>query len=74
MRFDIYENEKKINTIISSEDFCKNYCKSNQYTYKLSEIKDALPEIPIFTREDEIDAILIDQEYRLTLIELGVNE
>lgn len=30
-------------------------------------------ELATLTREDEIDAILIDQEYRLTLIELGVN-
>lgn len=32
-----------------------------------------IPPAPL-TREDEIDALLIEQEYRLTLLELGVSE
>ena len=30
-------------------------------------------DIIILTREDEIEALLVEQEYRLTLLELGVN-
>lgn len=73
MRFDIYDNEKKINTIIADENFCKNYCKLKKYTYSLAEINESETESIVLTREDEIDAILVDQEYRLTLLELGVN-
>lgn len=73
MKFDIYNNGIKINTIISDEEFCKRYCKSNQYTYK-----EVIPEVEdieyVMTSEDEIYAMLIDQEYRLTLIEFGLVE
>ena len=37
MRFDIYADGNKINTIVSDEDFCKKYCHKNGYTYKLVE-------------------------------------
>ena len=30
--------------------------------------------ITVLTREDEVDAMLIEQEYKLTLLELGVSE
>lgn len=74
MRFDIYDSGKKINTIIADENFCKNYCKSNKYTYVLAEISEPEAESVVLTREDEIDAMLVEQAYRLTLLELGVNK
>ena len=74
MRFDIYCDEKKINTIIATEDFCKNYCKLNKYTYSLIESAEPEMDFVVLTREDEIDAMLVEQEYRLTLLELGVSE
>ena len=73
MRFDIYNNGKKVNTIIADENFCKNYCMSNKYTYSPAEVNEPKTESILLTREDEIDAIVIDQEYRLILLELGVN-
>ena len=35
--------------------------------------KPIMPPTPL-TREEEIEALLVDQEYRLTLLELGVSE
>lgn len=35
MKYDIYADDKKINTIVADEDFCKKYCHKNGYTYKL---------------------------------------
>lgn len=37
MKFDIFENDRKINCIVADKDFCKKYCASNGYTYKLVE-------------------------------------
>lgn len=73
MRYDIFKNGKKINTIISDEESCREYCKANKYTYQEAEYVTPEVEYVTLTREDEVDAILIDQEYRLTLLELGVN-
>ena len=72
MRFNIYKDGKNINTIISDEEFCKKYCKKNNYSYAM--VEDSKKEEYVFTREDEIDSMMIDHEYRITLIELGVNE
>ena len=75
MRFVIFDNGVKINTIISDENFCKKYCDANQYTYHIADDDcEVQTEATVLTREDEVDAILVDQEYRLALLELGVNE
>ena len=37
MRFDIFENDIKINCIVADKDFCEKYCIANGYTYKLVE-------------------------------------
>lgn len=37
MKYNIYSNGEKINTIVSDEEFCKNYCEKNSYTYELIE-------------------------------------
>lgn len=74
MKFDIFKNGEKINCIVSDKGFCEKYCADNGYTYSevIDEHKTHAEEV-IYTREDEIDAILIEQEYRLTLLELGVS-
>lgn len=73
MKFNIYKNGKIVNTIIADESFCKIYCEKNNYSYALVEDVEEEHNIPTMTREDEIDTMLIDHEYRLTLVELGVN-
>ena len=83
MRFDIYKDGLKINTIVSDEEFCKNYCQTHQYVYAVVEdtrwepIDEDIPELDSreeTSREDEIDFMLVDHEYRLVLVELGVSE
>lgn len=34
MRFKIFSDGVEVNTIVSDEDFCKNYCERNGYTYE----------------------------------------
>ena len=79
MRFNIYKNGTRINTIVSDEEFCKKYCQTHKYSYDVAE--DTVLENEDYThmdetnsREDDVDSMLIDHEYRLTLLELGVNE
>ena len=81
MKFYIYKNGNKINTIVSNEDFVIKYCQNHRYTYDIVEeiIRESIEDDSLsvnneITREDEIDFMLIDHEYRLTLHELGVNE
>lgn len=81
MKFNIYKNGNKINTIVSDENFVARYCQKHRYTYDIVEEivyepieDDFLNESNETTREDEVDYMLIDLEYRLALHELGVNE
>ena len=34
MKYEIYSNGEKINTIIADEAFCKKYCEKNGYTFE----------------------------------------
>ena len=63
------------NTFILSKGFCDLIIKDGVLT-DIVPRPDYEPEIEpnVLTREDEIEALLIDQEYRLTLLELGVSE
>ena len=74
MRFKIYKDGKIVNTIIASEAFCEEYCRKNNYSYTIVEDAKEETDEHVMTREDEIDTMLVDHEYRLTLTELGVNE
>ena len=74
MLFDIFKNDIKINSIVADKDFCDKYCSANGYTYLEIEEDIKQPEETTLTREDEIDAMLIEHEYRLTQLELGVSE
>ena len=35
MRYDIFSNGVKVNTIIADEEFCEQYCGVNGYTFSL---------------------------------------
>ena len=43
MRYEIYENDTLINTIIADETFIANYCNKHGYTYKLAELPQTEP-------------------------------
>lgn len=70
MDWEVFKNGALINTIHSDEAFCKAYCAQNGYEYRLRQ--DAHPEEDS-TQQDDIDSMLVDHEYRLTLLELNLN-
>ena len=73
MRYKIFKDGECVNTIVADEAFCKEYCENNGFTYEA----DPLPEIePVAepTEADDTAAMLVDHEYRLTLLELGFTE
>lgn len=51
MKYNIYSNGEKINTIIADESFCKKYCGENSYTYELIEETPTEAEKPITATE-----------------------
>lgn len=46
MRYEIYENDTLINTIIADETFITAYCEKHGYTYKAAEIPQTLTPEP----------------------------
>lgn len=73
MKWTIYENGEAINTIAASEEFVKTYCEENGYTYELIEEPEPTPEPEPMTQA-EVEEMLLDQEYRLLLLEYGLEE
>lgn len=55
MRYKILKDGEVINTIAADEDFCKNYCAENDYTYELMPEPEPVPE-PEPTQLDIIEA------------------
>ena len=74
MRYIIYKDGEQINTIVADVDFCKAYCEVNGYTYEEEVIinPEPTPEPEIIDPQADTDAMLVDLEYRLTLLELGL--
>lgn len=58
MRYEIYENDTLINTIIADEAFVTAYCEKHGYTYKAAEIPQTLTLEPqTFTPEPQTDDV-----------------
>lgn len=78
MRFLIYNADgNRVNTIVATESFVANYCEVNGYTYEKQEepvVPGPAPEPAAPTAQEDTDALLVDHEYRLTLLELGLTE
>jgi hypothetical protein len=76
MKYKIFKDGELLNTIVADAEFVAEYCEENGYTYE--EMPDTPVEEPETggekTAQDDTDAMLIDHEYRLTLLELGVTE
>lgn len=73
MRYKILKDGEVINTIVADEIFVESYCAENGYAYKV----DILPETEIEpepTAQEDTDAMMVDHEYRITLLELGLTE
>lgn len=76
MKWTIYENGETINTIEASAEFVETYCEENGYTYEQiiePPEPEPLPEPEPMTQA-EIEETLLDQEYRLLLLEYGLEE
>lgn len=73
MVYRILKNGEEVNTIVASETFVTAYCEKNGYGYE--EIP-STPETvePEPTAQDDTDSMLVDHEYRITLLELGLTE
>lgn len=63
----------KINTIVSSETFVKDYCERNGYTYSIVEEPEPEPQPEPMT-QTEMEEMLLDQEYRILLLEYGLED
>lgn len=61
MRYNIFSNGKQVNSIVADEDFCKQYCNENGYTYELiPDIEDSLDTpTPIEQLRADVDFIAV---------------
>lgn len=71
MRFLIKKNNVEVNIIESDLEFAKLYCKENDFTYEILVDDAPTPHEP--TTEEILLQLTADQEYRLCMIELGLN-
>ena len=60
MKFDIFKNGKRINSIIADKSFCDRYCSSKGYTYsEVIEDESIQPdEITIKLTKEEYDKLI----------------
>lgn len=74
MKIQLYKDGEPFNTIVATETFAEAYCAENNLTYTI--IVEPEPELvePMPTPDDDRDAMLVDLEYRVTLLELGILE
>lgn len=72
MRYKIFEDGKVINTIVGSEGFVFHFCKEHGYTYEEDIRPDPKPVEAEPTAEEDLLAMAVDHEYRITLLELGI--
>lgn len=74
MRYKIFKDGEVVNTIVADESFVDSYCAKNGYTYEEEILPEPEPAPSEPTEEEDTSAMLIDHEYRLTLLELGLSE
>ena len=76
MRYKIFKDDELINTIKAEQEFIEEYCAENGYAYEAEILPETEPETEETefepTAQDDTDAMLVDHEYRITLLELGL--
>ena len=68
MKYKIFSNDELINTIIADEEFCRQYCKENGYTYEVmpgTEEINGIPIEPVEQLRADIDYIAVMAEVKL---------
>lgn len=73
MKWNIYSNGEFLNAIVASEEFVIEYCEENNYTYEQIIEPEPVPEPEPMTQA-EIEETLLDQEYRILLLEYGLED
>ena len=73
-RFTVMDGDNIINFIIASDDYINTYCNYYGYTYFESPLPAVEPADSALDPDADRDAMLVDLEYRITLLELGVTE
>lgn len=75
MNYIIKKDGAEVNRIVADEAFCQQYYSDNGYSYEpVPPAPEPEPVEAEPTAEDDMAAMLIDHEYRLTLMELGLTE
>ena len=74
MNYKILKGNEVINKIVADHDFVETYCKENGYTYELLLQPEPESEETGPSQDEDLMAMAIDHEYRLTLLELGASE
>jgi hypothetical protein len=72
MNYRILKDGEVVNTIVADEAFCEVFCAKHGYTYELVPEPEPVEHVP--TIEEDTTAMLVDHEYRLTLLELGLTD
>lgn len=72
--YKIYQGGEEINRIVADEEFVEEYCPKHGYTYELEPEPEPVdpPEPPEPTEQETTDAMLVDHEYRITMLEMGL--
>ena len=69
---EIEKKERFVQVIADYSEEAEEQAKENAYNGEYTIEDDGVEEEP--TAQDDTDAMLIDHEYRLTLLELGISE
>lgn len=71
--YKIYKDGEEINRIVADEAFVVPYCEENGYTYELDVPPEPIgPPEPAPTEQETTDAMLVDHELRITMLEMGL--
>lgn len=70
-KYNLYKDGEFVNAIEADLMFTMAYCQTQGFTFEEIPFEQINPEP---TEEDDTAAMLVDHEYRLTLLELGLTE
>ena len=77
MYYKLYKDGTFVNKIKADPEFADFYCRINGFTYEEEEephFPDPEPEPEEPTEEDDVNQMLVDHEYRILMLELGLTE
>lgn len=73
MTYIIYKDGIEENRIVADEEFCQQYYNSDGYSYAEEQPEPETESIEVEpTEQEDMMAMLVDHEYRITLMELDI--